>query len=98
MVLIDIAVHQDWPPGSGQLRGPTFWWQLVVAAYDRYKKSECEMVPAMDGIGFDGHGFDFVRGERRRRQLNDVEISEIIEFTNAWCSEKSIPRRRKKAA
>jgi len=98
MVLIDISLHQDWPTGSGRLRGPSFWWQLVAAAYDRLKKVECELVPAMDDVGFDGNGMDFVRGERRRRQLNNVEISEIIEYANAWCAEKNIPRRREKKA
>jgi hypothetical protein len=99
MVLIDIALQLKWPPGSkGKLRGPSFWWQLIIAAYDRMKKLECELVPAIDGIGFDGRGFDFVRGERRRRQLNNVEIGEIIEYTNAWAVEHGVTRRQQKAA
>lgn len=94
MALTDIAMQKDWPNGSGKLHGPKYWWQLIVAAYDRMKKLECELVPAIDGVGFDGRGFDFVRGERRRRQLNQVEIGEIIEFTNAWAADNGVHRRK----
>lgn len=94
MALQDIAAQKDWPKGSGKLHGPSWWWQLIIAAFDRLKKVECELVPAIDGVGFDGNGMDFVRGERRRRSLNNVEISEIIEYTNAWAAEHGVKRRR----
>lgn len=90
MVLIDIAMQKDWPPGSGNLHGPTKWWQLIVAAYDRLSKEDLEVLPAIDGVGFDGNGFDFVRGERRRRQLNSIEIGEIIEYAQAWAIDQGV--------
>ena len=86
-VLEDLALQVPWPPESGNLIGVSRWWQLVIAAFDRLKKEECEVLPAIDGVGFDGNGFDFVRGERRRRQLNSVEVGEIIEYTRAFAIE-----------
>lgn len=80
----------SWPPDSGKLIGVSRWWQLIVAAFDRLKKEEAEVLPAIDGVGFDGNGFDFVRGERRRRQLNDHEISEIIEYARAFGAERGV--------
>ncbi len=85
MILEDIARQQDWPIGSGKLHGPNWWWQLLIAAHDRTQKpSDAELVPAIDGIGYDGRGFDFVRGARQRRNLNIAEIGEIKEYIRAW--------------
>ena len=94
MLLSDISTQQDWPPGSGKLQGPSKWWELFIAAFDRLQKAECELLPAIDGVGFDGHGLDFVRGPRRRRRLNIAEIGEVIEYINAWAAERGIKRRR----
>lgn len=85
MILEDVARQQDWPIGSGRLHGPSKWWQLLIAAYDRTQKpSDAELLPAIDGVGYDGRGFDFVRGPRQRRSLNIAEIGEIKEFIRAW--------------
>lgn len=85
MVLEDIACQQDWPIGSGALHGPGKWWQLLIAAYDRTQKpSDAELLPAIDGVGYDGAGLDFVRGPRQRRSLNIAEIGEIKEYIRAW--------------
>lgn len=92
-VLEDIALQLHWPPGSGQYRGPKKWWPLIIAAFDRIKGYETEIVPAIDGIGFDGSGFDFVRDERLRRNVESVEISEIIEFTRAWAIDHNVKLR-----
>lgn len=89
-VLEDIALQVPWPPKSGNLIGVPKWWQLVSAAFDRCKQEECELLPAIDGKGFDGNGMDFVRGERRRRQLNSIEISEVIEFARAWAIDSGV--------
>lgn len=101
-VLEDIALQKDWPPGSGNFRGPRKWWPLVVAAFDRLKEQEVEILPAIDGIGFDGNGFDIVRGERLRRNVNNVEVSEIIEYARAWAIDQGVKLRefkdKKKAA
>jgi hypothetical protein len=94
MLLVDISLAQDWPPGSGKLHGPSVWWELIVAAYDRLQKREAELLPAIDGEGFDGNGLDFARGPRRRRRLNIAEIGEIIEYASAWAAERGIPRHR----
>lgn len=111
MALIDISGQLAWPTpevaaklgivAQPQLRGITWWWQMIVAAFDREKQQESELAPAIDGLGFDGRGFDFVRGERLRRQLNDHEISEIIEYTNAFAAGHGVKRtneQKKRAA
>lgn len=98
MLLIDFSLQIQWPPKSGRLIGPPAWWELIVAAYDRMKKSEAILLPAIDGVGFDGHGFDFVRGARRRRQLNREEISEIIEYASDLLINRGGQPREKRAA
>lgn len=106
MALLDIALQLPWPtpavlrrfPSSGppRLRGSTWWWQMMVQAFDRAKDAEdFEMAPAVDGLGFDGRGMDFVRGARKRRKVNSVEISEMIEYVNAFAAEHNVPRRKK---
>lgn len=105
MVLQDIALGLAWPtpevlarfPHSGPpaLRGVSWWWQMLIQAYDRHKHAEdFEMSPAVDGLGFDGRGMDFVRGARRRRTLNSVEVSEIIEYVGAFAAGHGVPRRK----
>lgn len=88
--LEDIAVSIPWPPNTRKLHGVSWWWQMLVASFDRLKGEECEIVQALDGVGFDGRGFDFVRGERRRRSINSVEISEIIEYVTAFGAERGV--------
>jgi hypothetical protein len=105
MALEDVALQLLWPtpevlerfPHSGppMLRGVSWWWQKFIQAYDRMKHEEdFELSPAIDGIGFDGRGLDMVRGPRLRRSLNDVEISSIIEYVNAFGAERGVKRRR----
>jgi hypothetical protein len=88
--LEDIARQVPWPPKSDSLIGPKKWWELIIAAYDRTQKHECELLPAIDGIGFNGEGMDFVRGARRRRNLNIAEIGEIIEYARAWGVDRGV--------
>lgn len=106
MALMDIALQLPWPtpailrrfPNSGppRLRGVTWWWQMMIQAFDRAKDAEdFEMAPAVDGLGFDGRGMDFVRGARKRRKVNSVEISEMIEYVNAFAAEHGVQRRKK---
>lgn len=86
-VLEDIALQVHWPPKSGRLIGVSKWWQLIISAFDRHlaeSEEAAELLPAIDGYGFDGNGFDFVRGPRLRRRLNSAEIGEIIEYARAW--------------
>lgn len=105
MALEDLALQLLWPtpvilarfPNAGPpaLRGVSWWWQKIVQAYDRLKHAEeFELSPAIDGIGYDGRGLDMVRGPRLRRTLNSVEISEIIEYVNAFSAEHGVKRRR----
>lgn len=107
MALNDIALQVAWPtpavlkrfPNSGppRLRGIPWWWQMVIQAFDRAKDAEdFEMAPAIDGLGFDGRGMDFVRGARKRRNLNSVEVSEVIEYVNAFAAEHNVRRSEKK--
>lgn len=106
MVLEDIALQVLWPtpevlarlPHSGPplLHGVQWWWEMGIQAFDRLTPEEGgDMAPALDGFGFDGRGFDFVRGARKRRQLNDHEISKVIEYFNAFAAEHDVKRRRK---
>jgi len=90
MTLVDVAMQRDWPPRSGQLQGPSAWWELTVAAYDRLQQRPAVLMPAIDGLGFDGNGLDFVRGPRRRRNLNVAEISEIVEYLRAWAIDQGV--------
>lgn len=106
MALEDISLQLLWPipevlqrfPHSGppRLHGVSWWWLMIVQAYDREKKAGGEMAPALDGVGFDGRGMDFVRPGRKRRRLNNVEISEVIEYTNAFAAQNGVERRRRK--
>ncbi|MDP2622093.1 MAG: recombination protein NinB [Hyphomicrobiales bacterium] len=89
-VLEDIARQLPWPPGSTDLHGVPTWWELLIAAFDRLQKREAVLLPAIDGEGFDGNGMDFVRGPRRRRNVNSVEISEIIEYARAFGVERGV--------
>lgn len=111
MALEDVALQLKFPtpdilarfPQSGppMLRSPRWWFQKFIQAYDRMKHQEdFELSPAIDGIGFDGRGLDMVRGPRLRRSLNNVEISSIIEYVNAYAAEHEVKRRNpeKKAA
>lgn len=95
MVLEDIAKQLRW---ARKRRNPGAWWQLIISAYDRAQKQEAELVPAIDGVGFDGEGMDFVRGPRRRRQLNIAEIDEITEYARAWAVERGVTLREPKKA
>jgi hypothetical protein len=106
MALEDVSMGLLWPtpevleqfPNSGppRLHGVSWWWQMIVQAYDRMKRDEdSEMAPAIDGQGFDGRGLDFVRGARKRRRLNHAEISEIIEYTNAFSAQHGVVKRRR---
>ncbi len=88
--LEDIARQLPWPPSSSDLHGVPTWWELICAAFDRLQKQEAALLPAIDGEGFDGNGFDFVRGPRRRRKVNSVEISDIIEFARAFGVERGV--------
>lgn len=99
--LEDISLQLLWPtpaflkkyPNAGKaaLHGVNWWWQMLIQAYDRLKRAEdFEMAPALDGIGFDGRGYDFVRGARLRRALNDHEIGEIIEYVRAFGVEHGV--------
>jgi hypothetical protein len=97
-LLEDIAAAQDWPPGSNSYLGPSRWWELFIAAFDRAQDRPALLLPAIDGVGFNGGGFDFVRGPRRRRNLNAQEIGEITEYVMCWASERGIERREKAAA
>lgn len=107
MALEDISLQLLWPipevlerfPQSGppRLHGVSWWWLMIIQAFDRMKHAEeSEMAPAIDGLGFDGRGMDFLRPGRKRRRLNNVEMSEIIEYTNAFAAQNGVERRRRK--
>lgn len=105
MVLEDIALQVAWPTHElrerfphvkPMLHGVQWWWEMGIQAFDRLTPDEGgDMAPALDGQGFDGRGFDFVRGARKRRQLNDHEISKVIEYFNAFAAGHQVKRRRK---
>lgn len=109
MALEDISLQLLWPtpevlerfPHSGppSLRGVSWWWQMIIQAFDRLNDAgQSQLEPALDGIGFDGRGMDFVRGARLRRNLNCVEISPIIEYVSAFASEHDVKRRHPEKA
>lgn len=75
----------DWPRGSGLKIGVLPWKRLLVAAWERTHGRRAELYPALDG-----EGFDVVY--KRSSRLSKKEMSELLEFANAWAAENGVVR------
>ena len=64
-------------PWAGQLRDLETWKRLLTCAWMRATGQGVEMLPALDG-----HGFDVLY--RRTSQLDVAEMTELIEYVQCW--------------
>lgn len=76
----DIAKQIEW---AGTYRSLDTWKRLLTAAWFRAKGENVEMLPAIDG-----HGFDIVF--RHTSKLTKSECADLVEFIYAWGAEKGV--------
>ncbi len=79
-LLGDIAKQVPW---AGQKRDTETWKRLMTAAWLRARGDQVEFLPALDG-----HGVDVVFC--RTSDLTIPEVSELIEYINAWVVENQV--------
>ena len=82
-VFSELARVKDWPNGSGQMLDAETWKRLLIAAFERTQGRGPGMYPALDG-----NGFEFVH--KRSSRMSKREMSEFIEFVNAWCADQDL--------
>ncbi len=85
LLCMDIDRQRQVPEGSGHHLGAKAWKQMLISAWERAHDREVEVLPAIDGVGWD---VVFRRADR----LSKTEASEIIAFADAWCAERGIVR------
>ena len=73
-LLTDISASTPW---AGELRDVETWKRLLTCAWMRATGQGALMLPAIDG-----HGFDVLY--RRTSQLDVAEMTELIEYIQAW--------------
>lgn len=59
------------------------WKRLMVAAFEREKGRQPEMLPALDGAGMD-------LIYRRTSRMSQEEIRELIHFAEAWAIDRGV--------
>lgn len=79
-LISDIARTLEW---AGTKRDVETWKRLLTAAWLRARGEPIEMLPALDG-----HGVDIVF--RRTSELTVNEMIELIEYIQAWATDKGI--------
>jgi NinB protein len=79
-LLSDIAEQKQW---AGKSLDVESWKRLMVAAWCRANQGNVEIVPAIDG-----HGFDVIY--RRTSRFTKQEMSELIEFATSWAIDQGI--------
>lgn len=79
-LLGDIAKQVPW---AGKKRDTETWKRLMTAAWLRARGDQVEFLPALDG-----HGVDVVFC--RTSDLTIPEVSELIEYINAWVIENQV--------
>lgn len=75
-----LSKSQEWPPGSGVKRSVKFWKRMLVTSWQRAHGREAAAVPALDGIGEDGCGVDFIHTDKFPVQ----EMDGLIAFADNW--------------
>lgn len=78
--LSDIAAQKEW---AGQKWCVEDWKRLLCAAWMRANGSSASVIPAIDG-----HGFDVLY--RHTSQLTKAEMSDLIEYVNAWAATNGV--------
>jgi hypothetical protein len=76
----DVSKQREW---GGQILDCEAWKRLFVAAWMRASDRKVELLPALDG-----HGFDALY--RRTSRLGKAEMTELIEYVLAWCAENEV--------
>lgn len=78
--IAEIAKTVEW---AGAKRDIDTWRRLLTAAWLRARGDQIEMLPALDG-----HGFDVLF--QKTSQLTRSEFSELTEFTICWATENGV--------
>lgn len=78
--LADVAKQVEW---AGKTRDVETWKRLMVAAWLRTKGEPLELLPAIDG-----HGFDIVM--TRTSKLSRGECADLMTYIEAWGSEQGV--------
>lgn len=79
-VISDIAEQKQW---AGKYLDAESWKRLLVSAWCRSQGQSVDIVPAIDG-----HGFDVIY--RRTSRMSKQEASEFLEYVSAWAIEQGI--------
>jgi hypothetical protein len=79
-MLSDIAQQVEW---SGQRWSVEDWKRLLTYAWMRAEKQSAQIVPAVDG-----HGFDVLY--RRTSRLSKKELASLIDYIYAWAAEQNV--------
>lgn len=79
-LLGEIAEQKQW---AGQKWDTESWKRLLTAAWMRTRAESVQMVPAVDG-----HGFEALY--RRTSTLTKGECAELIDFIQAWAVDQGI--------
>lgn len=87
LICKSIDEQLDWPHGSGHHIGEKKWAQLIMLAYERYHEREAEVLPAIDG-----DGWDVVY--KRFGRLTKEEGAEVLAFADAWAADHDVVRSR----
>ena len=75
-----LSKSQEWPEGSGLKRSVKFWKLMLVNCWQRAHGREAAAVPALDGIGEDGCGVDFIHTSKFPVQ----EMDALIAYAENW--------------
>jgi len=79
-MLTDVSQQVDW---AGKRRDVLTWKRLMTAAWLRAKNEHVEILPAIDGKGFD------VIYEPTSK-MNGAQVSELMEYVDAWGTEAGV--------
>ncbi len=79
-LITDISRQMEW---GGKRRDVEVWKRLLVASWCRVHGEAVELLPALDG-----HGFDIVPA--RTSKLTKAECADLITFVQAWGAENNV--------
>ena len=79
-ILGEVSKKIQW---AGKFRDLEVWKRLLTAAWLRARGEPIEMLPALDGMGVD---IVF----RRTSDLTVNEMTELLEYVQAWAAEQDI--------
>lgn len=76
----DVAKQKEW---AGQKWDVESWKRLLTAAWCRTRNTGVQLVPALDGQGFDVL-------YQRTSTLAIAECADLITFILAWCAHENV--------